>query len=184
MKKGQSFVELAIGSVVFLFIISGLVDFGRIYFTHIALEDAAANSALYYGLHSECPYDGIRDYGLPDAKQVSDDGVTGVVDLFPFYTVNAQTYYDNGKCDSPNNAVYRAEEAGGEMINWPKTSVNTYITYDELTETYHAHTDISYNFRMVSPIFMPMFPNGLTLSSSASVPVMHYEKILSEYRNH
>jgi hypothetical protein len=45
-QKGQSLVEFSLGLVFLLIIVSGLIDLGRLYFTHVALEDAAGENGL------------------------------------------------------------------------------------------------------------------------------------------
>jgi Flp pilus assembly protein TadG len=59
-EKGQSLVEFSLGLVFLLIIVSGLIDLGRLYFTHVALEDAAGEGALYFSLNPHCihPSDG------------------------------------------------------------------------------------------------------------------------------
>jgi hypothetical protein len=59
-QKGQSLVEFSLGLVFLLIIVSGLIDLGRLYFTHVALEDAAGEAALYLSLNPRCikPTDG------------------------------------------------------------------------------------------------------------------------------
>lgn len=46
-ESGQSLVELAMSLVVLLTLLAGLVDFGRAFFTYIALRDAAQEGASY-----------------------------------------------------------------------------------------------------------------------------------------
>jgi len=53
-QKGQSLVEFSLGLVFLLIIVSGLIDLGRLYFTHVALEDAAGEAALYLSLNPHC----------------------------------------------------------------------------------------------------------------------------------
>lgn len=57
LERGQSLVEMAIGMVVVLIILLGLLDLGRAYFLYVALEDAASEAALYLSLYPECPED-------------------------------------------------------------------------------------------------------------------------------
>ena len=45
--KGQSLVELAVSLVVLLFLLSGAVEFGIIFFQFVQLRDAAQEGALY-----------------------------------------------------------------------------------------------------------------------------------------
>jgi Flp pilus assembly protein TadG len=46
-EKGQSLVELALSLTFLLLLLGGAVDLGRIFFTYIALRDAAQEGALY-----------------------------------------------------------------------------------------------------------------------------------------
>src|SRR6266516_217514 len=61
-EKGQSLVEFSLGLVFLLLIVSGLIDLGRLYFTYVALEDAAGEAALYLSLNPHCvhPEDGVE----------------------------------------------------------------------------------------------------------------------------
>ena len=54
--RGQSMVEFAIGLVVILLLLAGILDLGRIYFTFVALEDGAGEAALYLALNPACPH--------------------------------------------------------------------------------------------------------------------------------
>jgi|ERR1051325_8552306 hypothetical protein len=55
-EKGQSLVEFSLGIVFLLIIVSGLIDLGRLYFTHVALEDAVGEAALYLSINPHCKY--------------------------------------------------------------------------------------------------------------------------------
>jgi Flp pilus assembly protein TadG len=46
-QRGQSLVEMAILMVVLLLIMAGVLDFGRMYFTYLALQNAAGEGAAY-----------------------------------------------------------------------------------------------------------------------------------------
>lgn len=45
--KGQSLVELAISLVILLYLLSGAVEFGILFFQYVQLRDAAQEGALY-----------------------------------------------------------------------------------------------------------------------------------------
>ncbi len=55
MERGQSFVEMALGMVFFLFVVLGVLDLGRLYYIYVAMEDGAAEAALYLALNANCP---------------------------------------------------------------------------------------------------------------------------------
>jgi Flp pilus assembly protein TadG len=46
-EKGQSLIELALGMVIFLILLSGIVDLGRAIFTLFAMQDAAEEGIVY-----------------------------------------------------------------------------------------------------------------------------------------
>lgn len=54
MQRGQSLVEMVIAFPVLIFLLMGLLDFGRAYFTYIALEEAAAEAALFLAIQPDC----------------------------------------------------------------------------------------------------------------------------------
>src|SRR5882757_3411261 len=85
LQRGQSLVEMSIGFVVLLIILSGLLDIGRAYFIYIAMEDAAGEAALYLSIDPECK-------------------TTADTNLLHDPPIN---------CADPNNADYRARNAGG-----------------------------------------------------------------------
>lgn len=81
-EEGQSLVEMAISLPVILLILSGLLDLGRIYYLNIALEEAAAEAAVYLAISPDCP--------------------------------NLNSF---AKCENPNNALYRAVNAGNDEFD-------------------------------------------------------------------
>jgi hypothetical protein len=54
---GQALVETAITMPLLILILSGLFDLGRIYYTFIALEEAAAEAARYLAIEPSCSSD-------------------------------------------------------------------------------------------------------------------------------
>lgn len=52
-ERGQSLVELAISLTVLLFLLSGVAEFGVIFFKYIQLRDAAQEGALYASLYPQ-----------------------------------------------------------------------------------------------------------------------------------
>jgi hypothetical protein len=46
-EKGQSMVELAIGIIILLILLAGIVDMGRMLFFYISLRDATQEGAVY-----------------------------------------------------------------------------------------------------------------------------------------
>lgn len=50
-QEGQSLVEFAMSMTFMLFLIVGIVDFGRAFYSFMALRDAVQEGALYGSLH-------------------------------------------------------------------------------------------------------------------------------------
>ena len=50
-QRGQSLVELSIGILILVYLLSGAVEFGIAFFQFVQLRDAAQEGALYASLH-------------------------------------------------------------------------------------------------------------------------------------
>lgn len=90
-ERGQSFVEAALGFVILIFVLSGVIDIGRMYFSYITLEDAAGEAALFLSIHPGCVY--------------------------PTDDVNPTNSVDPD-CAGTANAWYRARNAGGGLVDF------------------------------------------------------------------
>ncbi|MCB9135966.1 MAG: pilus assembly protein [Anaerolineales bacterium] len=53
-EKGQSLMEMAFALIVLLLLLAGIVDLGRLFFTYIAIREAAQEGATYASI---CPPD-------------------------------------------------------------------------------------------------------------------------------
>lgn len=51
-EKGQSLLEMAFAIIVLLMLLAGIIDLGRLFFTYIALRDAAQEGAVFGSI---CP---------------------------------------------------------------------------------------------------------------------------------
>ncbi len=60
-EQGQSLVELAMSLVILLTLLAGLVDFGRAFFTFVALRDAAQEGAAYASIINADPLEDSND---------------------------------------------------------------------------------------------------------------------------
>ena len=52
-EKGQSLLELALVLPVLVMILAGVLDLGRLYYSYVAVTDAAAEGASYAAIHPE-----------------------------------------------------------------------------------------------------------------------------------
>ena len=70
--RGQSLVELALITPVLLLLLLGATDFGRVYFAHVSVTNAARNGADYAarGNQSAVDADGIREAALWDTNEL------------------------------------------------------------------------------------------------------------------
>jgi Flp pilus assembly protein TadG len=59
-EEGQSLVELAMSLILLLTLLAGLVDFGRAFFTYVALRDAAQEGASFASVIND---DAVEDSG-------------------------------------------------------------------------------------------------------------------------
>jgi Flp pilus assembly protein TadG len=53
-ESGQSLVELTFGMIILLVLLMGLLDLGRLFYTLVALRNAAGEGALYGSLNPDC----------------------------------------------------------------------------------------------------------------------------------
>lgn len=60
-EKGQSLLEMAFALIVLLLLLAGIVDLGRLFFTYIALREAAQEGAAFA---SVCPPNTIENKNL------------------------------------------------------------------------------------------------------------------------
>jgi Flp pilus assembly protein TadG len=59
-ERGATMAEFAIISAVFFMIIFGIIEFGRLFYTHNALTDAARRGARYAVLHAEADRECVK----------------------------------------------------------------------------------------------------------------------------
>jgi len=90
-QRGAALVEFAIGATLFLTATFGVIEFGRLLWTHNALADAARRGARYAINHSASEADAVKNvvvYGAPDG------GTKPVVNDLATTNVNVQ--YNSG----------------------------------------------------------------------------------------
>jgi hypothetical protein len=78
-ERGQSLVELAVSLVILLLLVGGVVDFGRAFFTFMALRDAVQEGALYGSINPALTQE-IRNHVLDSSDMIpgliSNDDIT------------------------------------------------------------------------------------------------------------
>ncbi len=152
VEQGQSFVELALGFVFFLFFVMGVLDLGRLYFFYVALEDSAGEAALYLALNADCP----GPPGDPVCSAILGGCATD--------------------CANPNNAKYRASNAS-ELINMSTAGASLSFEFLPATTTSEdmVKVKLEYPFKLLTPVIENMVSGGtLTLKAEASQVLLDY----------
>lgn len=146
LERGQSFIEMALGTVFFLFFVMGVLDLGRLYFTYVALEDSAGEAALYLALNAQCP-------GAP-----GDVTCSSVVGGCP------------ATCANPNNAKYRASNASN-LVDMTKSGASLSYQYLPATTSTEAmvRVKLDYPFNLMTSVISNIVgSNRLTLHAEAT----------------
>ena len=154
-EKGTSMAEFAVVALVFFMIIFGIIEFGRLLYTHNALTDAARRGARYAVLHGS-----VAGPGQPDpATCVKNVAIYGETNINP--TTCAAT--------------------GPPLING-LTATNVVVEYQGLSpDPYGMNigtatvTIQNYNFNLSIPLFrrtlvMPAYRTTLTAESAGMIP--------------
>ncbi len=139
LESGQSLVEMALGFMLFLVVVLGLLDLGRLFFIYIALEDSASEAALYLALNADCPV-ACSEQASPSPLCVSDATA----------------------CDAPNNAFDRAEKAFSSLqIDWDKVGIeHEFIAATADTEAM-VKVSLEYPFDLITPIITDIVGNDV-----------------------
>lgn len=105
-ERGQSLVEMSVGFVILVTLVSGLLDLGRLWYVYIALEDAVGEVALYLSLDPFClKTEDVR----PDGTFCTDPNngmyraeIAVAPDLIDWTQVSTCLYFENALigCDS------------------------------------------------------------------------------------
>ena len=151
-ERGQSLVEMTIGSIVLLTLAFGLLDLGRLYFIFIALEDGAGEAALYAAINPACRC----RYGDPELAD---------------FVCHVSVAADQPGCSNPNNALWRAQnsggtDGGGSVINWENAVVIIEYIPEQKTVGTTVDVRIEYEFKLLTPL-IPSIANADTLTLTA-----------------
>jgi hypothetical protein len=167
-ERGQSLVELTLGFMILVILLSGLLDLGRVYFTFLALEDGAGEAALYAAIKPQCM---CKNGTPPIGTGAPPLSVTCVPNPVPPPPLPPD-------CDNPDNADFRARDSGSLLVDWTNptivfncTGVCSTTGDPDLGDT--IDVDITYDFELVTPI-MPIIAGDhiLPLTAHASQSVI------------
>jgi Flp pilus assembly protein TadG len=69
-QRGQSLVEFALLLPVLLIILAGVLDLGRLYYSYVAVTDAAGEGASYAAIHPPDPDGPSQDFTIAESAVV------------------------------------------------------------------------------------------------------------------
>jgi Flp pilus assembly protein TadG len=127
-QSGQSLIEMAIGMVILVMLMSGLLDFGRLFFSYLALEDAVGEAALFLSIFPQCADSGDDDNW----------GTEGGVDL-------------SESCADPKNALWRAQNAVRNSVV-DLTQIDITVYRPDLFVGASVRVTIDYDFTFLTPV--------------------------------
>lgn len=136
--------EFAIISVVFFMIIFGIIEFGRLFYTHNALTDAARRGARYAVLHD--------DADIACVKKVV---VFGEANINPITCVETGPPLINGLTTANVNVVYATDY--GTNLGIATVEINNYTF------------NLSIPFARQT-LTMPKYVTTLTAESAGRIP--------------
>jgi len=157
-EQGTTMAEFALISAVFFMIIFGIIEFGRLFYTHNALTDAARRGARYAVLHHETTADtacvkNVVVYGETHVNPTT-CAPTGPALINGLTTDNVIVTYEGA--DDDNNPSTPATDYG---MNLGTASVSI--------ENYRFNLSIPFMHRTLT---MPHYVTTLTAESAGEEP--------------
>lgn len=101
-EKGTTMAEFAIISVVFFMIIFGIIEFGRLFYIHNALTDAARRGARYAALHKEADISCVKNIVVYGETHVNSNtcAPSGSPLINGLTTTNVSVTYEGADADN------------------------------------------------------------------------------------
>ncbi len=128
-ERGQSMVEMAISMTVLMWIVVGVLDIGRLYMTYVAVQNAAAEGALYAAIHptwvNDCP---TGAFGCNDPTT---DSIVARV---------------------------RNEAPQGTMVSWDSAEIIVNTPFGT-TVGQTVSVEVRFQYEMITPLISNMFPS-------------------------
>lgn len=155
-ERGSTMAEFAIIAVIFFMIIFGIIEFGRLFYTHNALTDAARRGARYAALHKEVDVDCVRNVVL-----------YGETNVNPTTCAPTGPPLINGLTAAQVTVLYEGADADDN----PKTPPTHYGmnlgTVTVSIDRYNFNLSIPFASRTVT---MPQYVTTLTAESAGEIP--------------
>ena len=119
-ERGQSLVELAISLVILLYLLSGAVEFGIIFFQYVQIRDAAQEGALYGSMHADEPAKIIARAGDASDKPID-------LDVDPRVTIDV--YIDDDPSDTSHGYHHSADAINYNAYNCEGHGLKVVVEY-------------------------------------------------------
>jgi len=140
--RGQSMVEFALVLPLMLFLMAIAVDFGRLFYAYVAVQNAAKEGALYGSRNPLCVDN--SNVECPDP-------------------INVQWHIDNEASNLQFQDTDIACRAPGGALRAP---INDCVNGD----TYEV--SVQYDFRLITPLLSSVLGNGMTLGATQKAKVI------------
>ncbi|HEX6717287.1 MAG TPA: TadE family protein [Pyrinomonadaceae bacterium] len=162
-ERGTTMAEFTIIALVFFMLVVGIIEFGRLLYTHNALTDATRRGARYAVLHSDTK-------GACVAKVV----VFGEANINP--TTCAENAGAKPLINGLTEAMVTVTYEGADLDNDPATPPTAYgMNLGDATVTIGGGQAPRYQFTLSIPLFrqtfnMPIYTTTLTSESAGTKP--------------
>ena len=133
-ERGQSLIEMALSTILLLFVLGGMVDFGRAFMILVATENAAGEGALYAAQNPGCltlyDADGTNDTTNTNCsnQQGAYSGAGSIIEERIYQEGNAFANFNDG-----NTVITITIEGTGIVTAGNPVLVEVEYTYTPLT---------------------------------------------------
>jgi len=162
-ERGSTMAEFTMVALVFFMLIIGIIEFGRLLYTHNALTDATRRGARYAVLHSDAKTQCVQRVVVFGESYVNP--VTCAVSGSPAPLIN-------GLSEGNVSVTYE----GADLDDDPATPPNGYgMNLGSATVTIGGGNATRYRFTINIPLFkqqfdMPIYSTTLTTESAGTKP--------------
>lgn len=142
-ERGTTMAEFALIAAVFFMIIFGIIEFGRLLYTHNALTDAARRGARYAALHKEADEDCVKNIVVYGETHVNSTcAPTGPALINGLTTTNVLVHYEGADDDSDPNTPPTAygSNLGTATVSITNYTFNLSIPFARQTLTMPKYT--------------------------------------------
>ncbi len=159
-EKGQSLVEMALVFTTLMFMLSILVDIGRVFFALIALNDAAQEGATFASMNPS-----YNEYDEPTSWPETIDRIVN--------SSSAPIDFD-AELTNGNFRVGHPAINGCTHHDWWCPTNDDCSGFDSNENANTVNVSVSYDFEFIMPLMDTIVPGGmLTLSAQADSTIVY-----------